>query len=73
MLNSTEHKFSTAQKLKYWQMKKFLALSLSEYVFILLINVKMPFNIYEQDKFDAQLSWVWNKFCNLGPSSYVRR
>ena len=34
-------------------MKKFLALSLSDVVFIMLINVKMPtivFNIYEQDK-----------------------
>ena len=42
-------------------MKKFLALSLSDVVFIMLINVKMPtivgncchFNIYEQDKFRA--------------------
>ena len=25
------------------------------------------FNIYEQDKFCAQLSWVRKKFCNLGP------
>ena len=25
------------------------------------------FNIYEQDKFLAQLSWVWKKFYNLGP------
>ena len=24
------------------------------------------FNIYEQDKFCAQLSWVWKKFYNLG-------
>ena len=43
MLNSTEHKISTAhKKLKYRQMKKFLALSLSDVVFIMLINVKMP-------------------------------
>ena len=41
-------------------MKKFLALSLSDVVFIMLINVKMP-TIYEQDKFDAQLSWAWKK------------
>ena len=27
------------------------------------------FNIYEQDKFRAQLSWVWNKFYNLWASS----
>ena len=37
-------------------MKKFHALSLSDIVFIMLINVKMRiiigiFNIYEQDKF----------------------
>ena len=41
--------------------KKFLAFSLSDVVFIMLINVKMPtivglFNIYKQDKFRAQLS-----------------
>ena len=42
MLNSTEHEISTAHKLKYRQMKKFLALSLSDDVFIMLINVKMP-------------------------------
>ena len=59
MLNSTEHEISSAHK--------FLALSLSDVVFIMLINVKMPtivgiltfmsnFNIYEQDKFRAHLS-----------------
>ena len=55
-------------------MKKFLVFSLSDIVFIILINVKMPtivgilkfmskwyFNIYEQDKFRAQLSWAWKK------------
>ena len=43
MLNSTEHEISTAhKKLKYGQMKKFLALSLSDVVFIMLTNVKMP-------------------------------
>ena len=43
MLNSTEHEISTAhKKLKYLQMKKFLAVSLSDVVFIMLINVKMP-------------------------------
>ena len=39
MLNSTEHKISTAQKNQ--QMKKFLALSVSDVVFIMLINVKI--------------------------------
>ena len=42
MLTSTEHEISTAKKLKYRQMKKFFSLSLSNVVFILLINVKMP-------------------------------
>ena len=35
-------KFDRSQKLKYQEMKKFLALSLSEIVFIMLLNVKMP-------------------------------
>ena len=39
----------------------FLAFKLSDIIFFLLINVKMPtivgiFNIYEQDKFHTQLS-----------------
>ena len=47
--------------IKYRQIKKLLALSFSDVVFILLINVKMPtivgiFNIYEQDKFCPQRS-----------------
>ena len=43
ILNSVEHENSTAQKkLKYQQMKKFLALNFSNVVFIMLINVKMP-------------------------------
>ena len=58
MLNSTEHEISTSQ---YRQKKKFLALSLLDVVFIMLINVKMPtivgiLTFYEQDKFCAQLS-----------------
>ena len=42
MLNSTEFEISTHKKLKYRKLKKFLALSLSDVVFIMLINVKMP-------------------------------
>ena len=42
MLNSTEHEISTAQNLRCQQIKKYLALSLSDVVFIMLINVKMP-------------------------------
>ena len=42
LLNSTEHEISTAhKKLKYQQIKKFLDLSLSDVVYIMLINVKM--------------------------------
>ena len=43
MLNSTEHRISTApkKKLKYQQIKQFLVLSLLDVIFIMLINVKM--------------------------------
>ena len=41
MLNSAEH-VSTAHKLKYRHVMKFLCLSLSDVVSIMLINVKMP-------------------------------
>ena len=73
MLNSAEHEISTAieLKLKYWKIVSFLAVKLLVCVFILLINVKIKincshFNIYEEDKFCAQLSWAWKKFYNLG-------
>ena len=54
------------------QMKTFLAFKLPDVVFVMLINVKMlsivdNFNIYEQDKFRAQLSWAWKFFITLGP------
>ena len=43
MLKLTEHEISTAHKnFKNRQIKKFIALSLSDVVFIMLINVKMP-------------------------------
>ena len=44
VLNSTEHEISSAHKnLKNeQQMEKFLALNISDVVFILLLNVKMP-------------------------------
>ena len=42
MLNSTEHGIQLLIKTKIPKMKKFLALSLSGVVFIMLINVKMP-------------------------------
>ena len=59
MLSSTEYEISTAQKNIMLKIKIFLALELSEVVFILLINDKMHgwhLNIYEQDKFYAQWS-----------------
>ena len=39
---STEHEISTAHYTKIPLIKKFLALSLSDVVFIMLINVKIP-------------------------------
>ena len=64
------HEISTAHKTKILKKKKikiYLAFKLSDVVFIVLINVKMPtivgnannswhFNIYEQDQFHGQLS-----------------
>ena len=41
-LNSTWHEISTAQKTKLLKIKNFLAFKLSDAVFIMLINVKMP-------------------------------
>ena len=54
-------KFHMLIKTKITANRKFLALSLSGVVFIKLINNKIVgmFNIYEQDKFRAKLSWVW--------------
>ena len=53
MFNSTEHEISIT---KTKMLKCFLfALKLSDAVFILLINVKMP-SIYKQSKFHAQPS-----------------
>ena len=42
MLNSTEHKISTAYKTKLLYNKDFSCFQLSDGVFIMLINVKMP-------------------------------
>ena len=49
-------------------MKKYIASSVWNIVFIVLINNCLHFNIYEQDKFRAQLNWAWKKFYNLGAS-----
>ena len=42
MLNSAEHKISAAHKTKMLKHTVFLDLKLSDVVFIMLINVKMP-------------------------------
>ena len=47
----------TQAKLKYRQMKKGLALSRTDNVFIMLI-IFWHFYVYEEDKFRAQLSKV---------------
>ena len=58
MLNSTEHGISTAHKnLKSRQIKKCIALSLSDVVFIMLINVKMP-TIVGILKFMSRMNFV---------------
>ena len=46
----------------------FLALSLSDVVFIMLINAKMP-TIIDILTFMNVLGWAWIKFYNLGVSS----
>ena len=42
MLNSTEHENATAYKIKVLKMKTFLAFKLLDFVFTMLINVRMP-------------------------------
>ena len=58
LAQNIEHEISAAHKqLKYQQIKKFIAVSLSDVVIITLVNVKMPTgNINEKNKVHAQLS-----------------
>ena len=57
VLNSTEHEISTAHKNVITdKLRSVFALSLSDVVFNMLANDCWHFNIYEQDKFRAQLS-----------------
>ena len=65
--NQLSMKFQLLIQLKCWKITIFLALRLSDIVFILFINVNncWHFNIYEQEKIHAQLSWAWKKFYNL--------
>ena len=66
--------FNCSWKPKYRQITKFLDLSLSDVVFIMLINVKMPTIVgtltIKQDKVRAQLSWVWKKCITSWPDLY---
>ena len=63
MLNSIEHEIKTAPiKYKNAEIRTFHAFKLSDNVFIIQINVKMPtivgFNIYEHSKFHAKLRYI---------------
>ena len=65
MLILVEHEILNAHK--YKNIKKFSFFQTQicrEYYFSC-----WHFNIYEQEKFHAQLSWAWKKFYNLGPWS----
>ena len=66
MLNSTEQEIATALKTKYWQMKNFLALSLSDLVFNMLIIVVILTFI---SRINVVLSWVEHEksFKTSGP------
>ena len=60
MYNSAEHEVMRIS-IKYHQIQLFIDSDKPKMLFFLLINVKMPtvvgiFNIYEQEKFNAQLS-----------------
>ena len=73
MPNSTEHENSTAsQKLKYWQIKKFPALSILIVVFIMLINVKM-LTIVDIFTFMSRINFVlsWVNHETAGPGHEV--
>ena len=61
MLNSVEHEILNAHKYKNVKNSFFFGSDKPRMLFFLLINFKMPtikchFNIYEQEKFYAQLS-----------------
>ena len=72
MLNLTEHEISTAHKKeKYRQIKMFHAFSLSDVVFIMLINVKMIVGILTfMSRIHLMLSGVEHEkgFITLGPA-----
>ena len=56
-------------------MRKFLVLSLSDVVFIMLINVKMPtfVGIISRINGRVQLIWAWKKFDNLGAMAGIAK
>ena len=72
MLNSSDHEISTAHKNQNAEYKEFLALNLTDVVFIMLIFVKMPtiigiLTLMSMIKFHAQLSWAWKSFITSVP------
>ena len=76
ILNSAEQIYSAHKKLKYQQMKKFLAFSLSDVVFIRLINVKMPTIVgilTFMSSINSILSWVEHEksFITSGPDARI--
>ena len=64
MLNSIEYEILTPHKIKMLKNIDFSCLR-GLWCCIYPAN-NWHFNNYEQDKFHAQLSWVWKKFYNLG-------
>ena len=65
-----------AWKLKYRQMKEFLALSLSDVVFFMLINIKMPKNVgivTFMSRLNFMLTWVEHRksFITSGPGLQI--
>ena len=72
MLNSTEHETWTAHKHENPENKYFLAFKLSDVVFVMLVNVKMPTNtnvgiLTLMSMMNFMFSWVAQKsFITLG-------
>ena len=66
-------KFQLLIKLKYQQMKKFLALSFSDVVFIMLINVKGPLTVVTNGNHSVSLPIILIEIevDQMLPSSYI--
>ena len=72
MLNSTEHEISTRKNKNTNKRRSFLLLSLSDVVFMMLLNVKMP-TIFDILTFMSWISFLCSRvehgksFINSGP------